>query len=210
MLYFLATIVLDHAHLASPIVMAWTNRRFRNHMLERPAKFILLPILCLSAAVWIGAHYARHDLIFEALLLTYGVWNFLHFCMQNYGLVRVAGGRQWLAEVIMVATAVALLLPLVLPTLWVAILIGVVSLLHWVTAIGLAAIFGRWRWWLLGAVFVVGLFGFLWEIVIPTNDLPRLVMTGIPLWMAIRAGISFAHFLYDRWIWPRSSREMFA
>lgn len=178
-------------------------------MLERPAKFILLPILCLFAAVWIGVHNARHDLLFEALLLTYGVWNFLHFCMQNYGLVRVAGGKQWLAEGIMVATAVALLLPLVFPTLFVAVLIGVVSLLHWVTAIGLAAIFGRWRW-LLGAVFIVGLCGFLWEIVIPTNGLPRLVMTGIPLWMAIRAGISFAHFLYDRWIWPRSSREMFA
>src|SRR5580704_6816342 len=87
--YFMAAIVLDHAHLVCPLWLGWGNRGFRQVMLERPEKFVLLPALCIFGALMVGEQSATtHDPAFHFLAVTYTLWNAWHFGSQHFGLAR--------------------------------------------------------------------------------------------------------------------------
>ena len=119
--YFLVAIVLDHAHLACPIALGWSNRSFRQMMLVRWEKFILLPAGLLLLSVWIGWNsdksfgwvsmqairaYIFDPQMYQAILagrppncafliltVTYLWWNAWHFGSQHFGIASLLGWR---------------------------------------------------------------------------------------------------------------------
>jgi hypothetical protein len=197
--YFLAAIVLDHAHLVCPIYLGWSNRGFRTMMLERWGKFILLPLSLLALSVWIGLNTSKSagwvslsamgdyrlwmallrgwkppNLAFVLLAVTYVWWNAWHFGSQHFGVAALLGwrsGPRWFRRLILVAPTMALML--VGNKSWPSIIIAgeIISFFHWTADIGMTArVLRRHWWWFLPAILVVGLIGFVWK---TTNTTPE-------------------------------------
>ena len=212
-LYFLTAIVLDHAHLVSPIYLAWSNRGFRQHMLTRPEKFILLPALCVFVAMMIGLESTTtREPVFRALAVVYLWWNAYHFGAQHFGIAALAGWRsspRWVRQLILIPpTMFIMLVPI--GGIAMAVIGAAISLAHWLTSIGLTAWATRHRRMLfLVGVLCVGCVGFVWKAVVSE---PRLcgalptctAMWSIPSLLGLRFGLGFVHFLYDRWVWKLS------
>ena len=217
-IYFCCAIILDHAHLACPMSLAWSNAGFRREMLAQWEKFILWPLGLLVAAVVIGLlSPTTRDLSFRGLALTYFWWNAWHFGSQHFGVASLLGwrsGRRWMRQLTIVG---ATMLAMALPVTSVALVAfnELLSFCHWTTDIGLSTWIAR-KWPLfLGAILIVGLTGFLWK---TTATDPRLcglmpactAVYSIPALLGLRYGLGFVHFLYSRWIWQREARMVLA
>jgi hypothetical protein len=206
--YFMLTIVLDHAHLVCPISLAWGNRGFRAHMLERPEKFILLPALCIFMAVAIGlSSKTTHDPAFRLLAATYVWWNAWHFGSQHFGVASLLGwrsGPRWLRRLgIILSTMLLMLVPI--NSLLILMVNELISFAHWTTDIGLSTWAGRWRISLL-VVLLCGVIGFLWKTVVSDPHLCGVkpactAVWSVPLLLSLRYGLGFWHFLMSRWVW---------
>src|SRR5215472_11204566 len=111
--YFLLAIVLDHAHLVCPIWVGWGNRGFREIMLSRPGKFVLLPAACILVPLVIGATSSTtREPLFRALATTYVWWNAWHFGSQHFGVASLLGrrtGPRWLRQAVIIGPTMALL-----------------------------------------------------------------------------------------------------
>jgi len=103
------TILLEHAHFLSPMTLAWAHAGFRGLMLQRPMKFIGVPIAIILATTTIGVLTTRYvpDLHvdvgqwvrvydfadirhpFVMLVVLYFLWNNFHFGMQNFGVLSI-------------------------------------------------------------------------------------------------------------------------
>ena len=98
--------LLKTGHSLSPIALAWSHQGFRRVMVERRAKFILLPGAVFLAAAGIGSATslgltsyvnAPHHLFlvndlsnpFPVLVWVYMLWNAYHFGMQNFGVLPI-------------------------------------------------------------------------------------------------------------------------
>jgi hypothetical protein len=213
--YLLVAIVLDHAHLACPITLAWSDRAYRQRMLTRPGKFILLPAFAvgMAVAIGLGSHSTREP-TFRMLALTYLWWNAWHFGSQHFGVASLLGwssGPRWLRQGV-----------LILPTMWLMLFAGpavwiageVISFAHWTTDIGLSAWAVRRRWpRFVWAAMILGLSGFLWKTVAAD---PRLcgsapactALWSIPTLVSLRYGLGFYHFLMSRWVWSGEGRAL--
>jgi hypothetical protein len=213
---FLAAIVLDHAHLVCPIWLGWSNRGFREYMLERPEKFILLPALCVASALLVGEHVTTtREPAFRALTAAYIWWNAWHFGSQHFGVASLLGwrwGPRWARQVIIIGPTMAVMLaPMMLANSALPLVIagGVFGLAHWATDIGLTTRVLR-RWWFLPIVLAIGLIGFAWKTVVagPRFCDPLPVCTAVwsvPMLLSLRYGIGFWHFLMSRWVWQFSN-----
>ena len=210
--YFLAAIVLDHAHLVSPIGLAWSNARMRRKMLAEWPRFVLLSLGCLTAAVAVGLwSSSTRDPAFRYLALSYFWWNAWHFGSQHFGVASLLGwrsGPRWFRQVVTIGPTVTILaLPLFVHIVPLVILNEVISLVHWLTDIGLSA----WKkagWWVpfLTLMLLCGLSGFLWKTVTIDphycGQLPACTAVySIPVLLSLRYGLGFMHFLYSRWVW---------
>jgi hypothetical protein len=207
----LAGIVLDHAHLASPVAVAWGNQKFRRRMLERPDKFILLPALILVVGVAYSASAERHDRAFEWLVGLYLLWNCYHFGMQNFGLLALWGYRR-AGFVCLCITMMAGLpaIPGALPGVHLPVWAGLVLLFglsfnHWIAAIWIAAKANQNFWLFVGAMLVIGFVGFFFKTVGCNNTACSTFMFSAPLLLGSRICLGFVHFLYDRWVWRSDS-----
>ena len=220
--YLLVAIVLDPAHLVSPIVLAWGNRSFRQVMGHEWGWYILLPLVLLALSFAIGltaktaghpppqaiflpifwADVWRHGYVpngwYWGLIVFYFIWNAWHYGAQHFGIASLLGwrrGPRWLRQGLIIAPTMALMLGFIpLPVIG-----AITSLLHWTTDIGLSA----WRmkaWWFLAAVLLFGLSGFLYQRVGDT----WIVLPAIPVLISLRCGLGFVHFLYSRWVWKLS------
>jgi len=116
-------------------------------MLNQPRKYLVFPsaVFAVAAGVSIATavgwtaynpatgpltpHATGWDNPFPILFAVYFVWNFYHFSMQNYGVLRLAGADlgRWGKPIAFVGTALSLhVMPLA------------VSANHWITDIGLS------------------------------------------------------------------------
>jgi hypothetical protein len=211
--YFFVAILLDHAHLVCPIWLGWSNRGFRQVMLARPEKFILLPALCVVGALLIGEHVVTtRDPIFRTLVAVYLLWNAWHFGSQHFGVVSLLGwrsGPRWLRQAIIIGPTMALML--VPSSLFPLMLLNqLFNFAHWTTDIGLTT-WGIRRWWFfLPVVLATGFIGFVWKTVgiDPYTGIPAPLLRSIPILLALRIGIGFWHFLMSRWVWKLSHPQV--
>jgi hypothetical protein len=100
-------IVFQTAHTISPICLAWSHVAFRQIMLARPMKFMVVPLAIL--VIWTIAGYVGGlfwpQPIFNPVTLKiaittywqplglmgtiYGIWNIYHFGKQNFGVMSI-------------------------------------------------------------------------------------------------------------------------
>jgi hypothetical protein len=168
---FLVFIVIEMAHTFSPIVLAWTHASFRRVMLGEPRKYIALPSIIfavgtsVSVATAVGwtsfvpgpGHY-RHATgwsnPFPIMFGVYFAWNFYHFSMQNYGVLRLCGadfGRGGKILAFLVTAIGFKVTPLA------------VSVNHWVTDIGLSYRASQCKWLFVLILLALAPVAFLWS-----------------------------------------------
>jgi hypothetical protein len=225
---FAVFLALNSGHLLAPVAMAWSHDGFRQIMLARKVKYILVPTgiivlggvfgatvgktfpvnpITLSVGVNDWADYAR-PLI--ALLPLYFVWNAYHFGMQNYGflhLYRPGGDRTAAMQWAMFATLFGLIIiPELFHQPWLSLFcFGLVIVNHQLAAIGLAShvwanYWGRSPLWFAGALIAFGS-GLAWLML---HAAAQAAMTIVGL----RVTAGFAHFLYDRWVYKLSDPQV--
>lgn len=191
-------IVLETAHLFSPIVLAWSTRGFREHMLSRSERFLLIPGVALAAAL------ASPLWVVSAV---YFWWNIYHFGMQHFGVLSLWRGKQ--GALVMIAclllTGAGMNLPLLYHAQWLYITCFVAfSVNHWVTDIALSSYVSR-HWAIFAcAVLLLGTLGFVW--LVPNDH--GYAKRAIPLVVQARMGLGFVHFLYSRWVWKFSDPQV--
>jgi len=162
---------------------------------------------------------------FPWLAMTYASWEVYHFGMQNFGVVAIycrklgspPRNRAIDKALCLMLTAALMVPPLLVifgapgmnfwnPPLYVVfLLVGLISAMHWLVAIGLGFRVSNIRWWLwLPLLFVIGTIGFGWTAASPHGTLLR----SIPWLLSFRFGLGFVHFWYDGLIWRRGTPAM--
>ena len=212
-------LLLETAHVLSPILLAWMHAGFRRIMLNQPRKYLVFPsaVFAVAAGVSIATavgwtaynpatgpltpHATGWDNPFPILFAVYFVWNFYHFSMQNYGVLRLAGADlgRWGKPIAFVGTALSLhVMPLA------------VSANHWITDIGLSWRVSRHKWWFVLILLALAPLVFLWSPLPTSEGMSLRRMEGIVIALSgIRGlGVSFVHFLYSRWIWKLSDPQV--
>ncbi len=224
MAFFCLVVVLETAHATAPIVLAWTHSELRPLILARPRKHIWLPLVLIAICMAIGTatsfgwtSWKPADKLnltdfanpFPALFWAYMAWNYYHFSMQNFGVVQLYRRRGTYRSLIkgccILATAAAIVLPLIWYEFWLVWLaFGLLSMNHWLTAIGLCSAVSKRPWLFIGGVLLIGLLGFAWLIVTPVGTRARPV----PLIAAIPMALGMIHFIYDSSLWRISDPQI--
>jgi hypothetical protein len=191
-LLFGFAILCEQAHVASPIVLAWSHPGLRRIALSRPIETMLLPALAI-----IGALLSPFWLIWWV----YWVWNIYHFGAQHYGVSRICGLRvpKW---VCVGGTAVLMAgVPLIIHTgWWQWVTLVAIDFNHWLVDIGLSSRVSKSWWIFLAPVLCLGCIGFAWKI--PRAD--HIATLAIPWVIQARWGVGIVHFIYSRWVWRLS------
>lgn len=215
---FTIMLLLDTAHSLSPIVLAWTHAGFRRVMIDNPQKYVVLPsvIFLVGASISIAtalgwtayvpgprqyAHATGWDNPFPILFGVYFAWNFYHFSMQNYGVLRLCGADlgRWGKPLALMGTALAIkIMPLA------------VSVNHWITDIGLSWRASRRSWMFAFGLLMLSPVAFLWSpIPVPEGIILRRMEGAVIALYGIRLfGLGFVHFLYSRWVWKLSDPQV--
>jgi hypothetical protein len=221
-------LALNSGHLLAPVAMAWCHGGFRQHMLARKVQYILIPIAIIMAGgicgATVGKAFPVHPLTLSirvedwtdyarplvALFPIYFVWNAYHFCMQNYGILRLyrpSGDRGTAMQWAMFSTLFGLI---VIPTSirqpqLSAFCFGAVIINHQLAAIGLSSHVWANGWdrsplWFASALIAIGA-GLAWLMLnVPAQT--AMVVIGL------RVTAGFVHFLYDRWVWRLSDPQV--
>jgi hypothetical protein len=214
---FTVFLLIETAHTLSPIVLAWTHAGFRRVMLNEPRKYIGLPsavfavgtLVSIATAIgWASYvpgpgqyyHATGWDNPFPILIGVYFAWNFYHFSMQNYGVLRLCGADlgRWGKPLAFVGTAAAIkLMPIA------------VSVNHWITDIGLSWRASK-RWVFVALLLLLAPVAFSWSTIPTPEGIPLRKMEGavIALYGIRLFGLGFVHFLYSRWLWKFSDRRV--
>jgi hypothetical protein len=189
-------IVCDQAHVASPIVLAWSHPGLRRIALSRPIETILLPVIAVIGAL---------TLPFVVVMWVYLAWNIYHFGAQHYGISRIFGLRssRWLCvggtAVLMVGG------PMIVDAgWWGRISLFAIEFNHWLADIGLSSRVSHCWWLFVAGVTALGCIGFLWQV--PRAD--HIATLAIPWAIQARWGVGIAHFLYSRWVWRLSDSRV--
>jgi hypothetical protein len=241
-------VVFNSAHLIMPLAVAWGSRSFRQIMVERWVKFILVPACIMLAAMLSGVfvdkvyeinpatlgvrvyHWSDYRQPFVIMLVIYFFWNAYHFGMQHFGVIQIYRRKHRGADVVG-QRRVAMTLCLVLTTLLGMILLprilmpfaemrgylspwalhqeslfmlGFLIFNHSLTAIGISSHVmanqhGRSPWLFVALLLIVGAIVF-WLLFYAPGLSMRITVTAV----ALRAGLGFVHFLYDRWVYKLS------
>lgn len=146
-LVFWLIILTQTAHTIAPMMLAWSHRGFRAHMLRHRLKFIALPIAIILLATLAGfggglllpamdinpIHYtmsAAPDLSslsnpFMAMFAMYLLWNGYHFGKQSFGIASIyrrkagiSGGRRIDLIYFCGVTWAAMLMPFIPRLMW--------------------------------------------------------------------------------------------
>jgi hypothetical protein len=102
------TVLLEHGHFLSPMVLAWSHTGFRGVMRQRPVKYIVVPIAIILVAAAIGIftslfanlridigfkvkvyNFGDYKQPFVMMVVLYWFWNAYHFGMQNFGVLNI-------------------------------------------------------------------------------------------------------------------------
>lgn len=153
---------------------------------------------------------------FPLLVWFYSGWNLYHFAMQDFGVLVLCTGPVC-RRVKMIGCLVGLLgiyiavggvnvlgfwrVPGLVNAWWAGpLMIGMVSVNHWVVDIGLSSRVAKRGWVFIAGVLSAGLVGFVWMVPTPGGMMVRM----IPVIVCARLGLGFVHFLYSRWVWQLS------
>jgi hypothetical protein len=205
-------------------VLAWTHGEFRRQVIySQPRKFLLWPALVFLAALTVGiatqagwtsyrpgpGAYSRITDVtnpFPLLVWFYSLWNVYHFAMQDYGVFRLIGfDRNQFVHKLAWLTVMAWAVfgfPRLTQSPWARLIVatGMIGVNHWVVAIGLSARVVSHAWAFVPGILLAGAVGFLWTVPTASANLLRIV----PVVLSARIGLSFVHYLYDRWVWKLS------
>jgi hypothetical protein len=188
---FAFAIVCEQAHVASPIVLAWSHPGLRKIALSRPAETMLLPLVAIVAAVASP---------FMVIWWVYWAWNIYHFGAQHYGVSRIFGLRapKWLC--IGGTAAIMVAGPLLHVEWWRWFVLVALDFNHWLLDIGLSSRVSSRGWLFIAGVAGLGCLGLLWKA--PRAD--HIATLNILWLIKARWGVGIAHFLYSRWVWKLS------
>jgi hypothetical protein len=230
-----AFFVINTAHLISPMVVAWTNHEFRQVMIRRWTKYILIPTCVLVGAAIIGATVAKtfqvnprtlavrvdgwsdYERPFVLMLVLYFLWNAYHFGMQNFGVVsfyrRMQRSRKlrsvdkWSC---LIATAVGMIIiPKLLHVPQLSLFVfGFFMWNHSLTAIGVSS-------HVLGNHHARSPWLFASALIIAGAIgfwlmfcAPGFALRVTMTAIGLRVGLGFVHFLYDRWVYKLSDAKV--
>lgn len=208
-------IVCEQAHVASPIVLAWSHPGLRKIALSRPIETILLPILAIYIMLLLPPAPAEWGIpepfrqVWWAWIV-YWPWNIWHYSLQNYGVCRILGWgvNKWVivgATSAVMATSTGPFWDSPFPSPWVFwVWLFAIEFNHWLVDIGLSSRVSRHWWLFLAAVLAVGCVGFAWKV--PRAD--HIATLAIPWVIKARWGVGIAHFLYSRWVWKFSDPQV--
>lgn len=228
--FFTAVVALETGHVISPIVLVWSHQELRQLAWRRRNRFIWLALGAFAVSFTIGAatslgwttfqpglhqiyHVTNWSNPLPLLIYTYLIWNAYHFGMQNFGVTQLykrlnkVSGYRWLTLGFTAGTTVLMIGALALFNVSQVLgflALGIISLNHWLVEIGLSGqVSGRP---LLFTVVILGLgcIGFAW--LMPTSQGNFMIV--VPAIIGTRLGVSFVHFLYDRWIWRLSDPQI--
>jgi hypothetical protein len=191
-----AVMVLESAHIVSPLILAWTRPELRAIVSREWIKHIAAP-----AAIMAGV------LLFPALwvMWVYWAWNIYHFGMQNFGVTSLywRPNRELRKWACLGLTAFGMgVVPYLTHNLQISMLcMGIFGFNHWLTDIGLSSRVARWHW---GFIAMVPLIGVAWLLL---RNGPLSVHL-VPQILAIRAGIGMIHFVYSARIWKFSDPQV--
>jgi hypothetical protein len=211
--WFATLLLLDTMHVLAPMLLSWSNRDLRKIMLGEWRKYVAIPGALFVGAVAIGvmtamgwtayaptsgpvkAHATGLSNPFPILFAIYLVWNYWHFSMQNYGVLRLWGVRpgRWAKLAAFAGTAISIkLLPLV------------VFVNHGLTDLGLSLRVAPRRWWFLIILAALSPAVFLWDAATPHGAGTRPLEGIIIVFAGVRLGLSLAHYYCSRWTWRLS------
>jgi hypothetical protein len=199
-------ILLDTAHVASPFVLAWWHKGFRHLMIHQAHKYIVPPLLVFAIGAMVtGFSVSGRGVCWATMIKAYTLWNFFHFSMQNYGVLRLCGLRdEVIGKVIAFsATAVGIMtMPFA------------VSVHHWLTDIGLSTrVMGRQGLLFATVLFCLAPIAFLWDRApwvwpeLPTIGFQPMTPL-IILWVGLRLSTGFAHFSISARLWKMSDPQV--
>lgn len=157
---------------------------------------------------------------FPLLVWFYSAWNLYHFAMQDFGILMLCTGSAK-RRVKRLGCLVGLIgsylavggtnvlgfwhVPGVVNAWWTGpIMIGAVSVNHWVVDIGLSSRVAKHGVVFVVGVLLAGVIGFVW--MVPTAH--GMMIRMIPVIISIRLGLGFIHFLYSRWVWQLSDPQV--
>jgi hypothetical protein len=189
-------IICEQAHVASPIVLAWSHPGLRQIARSRPLATMLLPALAVFDALVSP---------FWLIWWVYWAWNIYHFGAQHYGVSRILGWPvpRWVC----VGGTAAIMWggPHVIHAgwwQWFALI--VIDFNHWLVDIGLSSRVSRCWWLFIVGVAALGCLGFAWKV--PRDD--HIATMAIALVIKARWGVGIVHFLYSRWIWKLNDPQV--
>jgi hypothetical protein len=198
---FAFAIVAEQAHVASPIVLAWTHPGLRRIALSRPIETLLLPGAAIIGMMMLPLWWAW---------AIYWPWNIYHFGAQHYGVGRILGVSvsKWLAigmtAGIMGVGGGPFWSTQIHAAWWPWFILFAIDFNHWLVDIGLSARVSRYWWLFVLLVVPFGLVGFLW--MVPRAD--HIATLFVPRIIQARWGVGIAHFLYSRWVWKLSDPQV--
>jgi hypothetical protein len=158
---------------------------------------------------------------FPLLVWFYSAWNLYHFAMQDFGVLLLCTGHRY-RYIKMIGCLCGLLVTYFavlglnilgfwhIPGLvntwgWLGlVMVGTVSVNHWVVDIGLSSRAAKHGWVFLAGVLSLGIVGFVWMVPTPNGMMIRM----IPAIIGARLGLGFLHFLYSRRIWRFSDPQV--
>jgi hypothetical protein len=198
---FALAILCEQAHVASPIVLAWSHPGLRQIALSRPVETMLLPVIAIAAALAAP---------FMVIWWVYWTWNIYHFGAQHYGVCRIFGLRVPLWACIGGTAAIMVGGPwLIHDEWWRWFSLVAINFNHWLVDISLSSRVSRYWWLFLGFVLVLGCVGLAWKW--PSSDHINTYAANKNALLTImqaRWGVGIVHFLYSRWVWKLSDPQV--
>ena len=157
---------------------------------------------------------------FPLLVWFYSAWNLYHFAMQDFGVLMLYTGPAkrrikrlgclvGLIGTYLTVGGVNVLgfwhIPGLVNAWWTSpLMMGAVSVNHWVVDIGLSSQVVKHSWVFVIGVLSVGAIGFVW--MVPTSH--GMMIRMVPAIVCARLGLGFVHFLYSRWVWRFSDPKV--
>jgi hypothetical protein len=194
---FALMMVLDTAHVVSPILLAWWRPELRRIAVAEWPRFVLAPVVIIPACVLAP---------WEWVTGLYFAWNIHHFGAQNFGLWQLYGGkcspdaRVLRGAVCLGVTAFGMAaLPILMPgAIGFLLFTALFSFTHWLTDIGVSSRVAPRGMMFIGLTLLAG---FLW-LVLRQGPLSVHVVSQI---LAIRSGMGMVHFVYSARIWKHDA-----
>jgi len=202
--------VLDTAHIISPILLAWSQPKLRAIVRREWGAHLLFPaiivLLCfkLDMATILGLGFA---------------WNVYHYGAQNFGVASLYGaGRDRALRALICVGGTVLIFGLV-PQFWPSIFgfnhhpgtlspaLGILlwssfAFNHWLTDIALSSRVAKWHWPFIAIVLALGA---VW---LGLSSRGLLSDQTVQVLVRLRAAVGFIHFVYSARIWKLSDPQV--